>query len=406
MTDSNFDPFQAEPLVLRRLDRHKVPPGLLLFALPITFLLCTWVAAMEGMLLPESGWSGILHDFRAVFALRDASRPVGSFEFFRDLPSLTLLVTCSMSLYTSYANMDAMSRMKARLLTSQYHAAASTLEAEQGAGQDGTSAFQKVNAEISAANGRVASIGSRWKSYFVACLAVGGVFAWAQTRTGIHYYFQTGETATGRQLEDGYSAWWASWKPFRPGAVLWWLLGSAGLYLASVQAVVGWNFAVLLWRSRKFVRLDLNPLHYDGQGGWADINRALRTGYWSTLVFMASLTVVTYLLWPVVPIGILAVFVSICMLNNFVLIGSIFLVLYRSAAESQEARQSDIMAIAETLGNMSDSDTLLRRHLLAEESRRLREIPRAPSRGIVVLLGVVLLLLGIGANIAQIAQGL
>lgn len=412
-------PFQAEPLLLARLNRRGVAPAWLLLAVPLYWLVTTWVAGMEGNLRPPTGWSDLLEDYAATFQFEAANRPISQFALFRDIPSMLLLTTCAISLYTSYANLSAISRMNTRLLTSRYPADGSQSASSNTGGGDAHAADEgsaesqqrsrarrNIDEELNQTNNLLAKVGDNWYLILLFCLVLGGFFAWSQTRSGVYYYFAPHSEPSETIVRNAYRGWWASLAPFRFGGVLWWLIGSTSLYLSTTQTLAGWSFASLLVKTRSDVRVDLDPLHADGQGGWSDINRALRTGYWSVVVLLFSLAAVTYLLLPLVDPRILLLLFLLTVAFSVIPIALVLWVLSNSASTARRERHEEILSAARSASSLEDNDSLTRRYYLAEESRRLRDLPRGPSRGIVVAFGVLILAVGILANVVQIADGI
>jgi len=79
--------------------------------------------------------------------------------------------------------------------------------------------------------------------------------------------------------KDAYNGWWAAPKNSPLAFAVYFGIGSVGLYIITIQNIVGLRVIYALWRSRRNYSIGADHVNSDGYYGWAPVRRILSATY-------------------------------------------------------------------------------------------------------------------------------
>lgn len=250
ITVPDIRPFDAEPLLLARLAQRRVSPlTVTVTSTLIVFFSVSYAAALTDSFYPHPGSPSVGADLWH-FLTRSPLTGSTAIPYLRDYPSLllTLTITASVPLvYGLFTNLAVLHRDLDEYDCVRYD--------EQG-GVALLAAVEDLNARIRKA-GRLAPLA-------VVVMLV-GIVAVNLALDGRLFPFAGSA--------DYYADWWARLSPIRLGGVVWVLLGTIGLYMVYVEAIVGVYYVRFLRECRIQYRFRANPYNPDGFYGWSRLRK-------------------------------------------------------------------------------------------------------------------------------------
>jgi len=365
----DISPFDLDPIFMARLQRNNVKRS----TVAIVGVVGTWVAitwcALASELMYDHVSSADYFRHLAWFV-----RPTGvegsSVPLLADVPSMIMALTIPVSfavVYDLYLRVAAM------------HTA---LDAN-GCMTFTSAGESKFNSGVEMLNSRL----RRWGRFSLLALVASAGLVVAITlgqRDGIF--------GTTKDL-DLYAHWWASLDPFRPGAIVWIVLGTIGVYVVYIEAVLGFKYVQFIREYFKFEEFTANPLNPDGYYGWRGLREVLtnmEVGF--VLTGLSSLA-----MWPFLSaaFGVVgSAFAEVVFIGVVAYVFAACTIALRSVVDRDRRRQ--VLAIGRELGTPSvadDSTESAMRGILAYQRLALVErLPRSPlRRGSIAILTLTLL---------------
>ena len=296
--NTDFRPFSGDLLLLSPAmqvsRRHRII--LLIPFATFALLASLQIALFDHPLVPLLNY--VCSDFRAVVALNPSSAPrchsitSSFFPLRRDFLTLfagsvlTLTPLLTWKMWDGYATL--ISHMVGR-----------------GSIKINPNGVDKFKQQIQSANEDVARIGRFGGVTILLMAIIMNQFLVQQSRDGVFNLFGPQATQTSWSKE-AYSHWWASSsQPF--GHMVYFAVGTWGLYLLTQQNLVGCRLILLLWRSRNMMTFGADPINSDGYFGWAKVRQSLSAVYAMLALHGLALTCIIRMMPTQIIIGPVAV---------------------------------------------------------------------------------------------------
>lgn len=364
-------------------------------------LLLVLVAGTGGVLWHPSGFQGTIDDVRYWLGWRSyPGQSSDPFPLLRDYPALSIIVGFSASLWVIYAQFLAFEDAQDDLKDNECF----ELSPSAPLGADIDTLLTK---RVSDLNGKLREIGRASAPLAGVFLAIGVAMALAQPRYGSFTYFAP-RSFHGTRLtawrELAYSHWWASFRPLRLTFVFWWVIGSLGLYLVTMQTLVGLRYFEFIRSLSGEIDLVPNVHDPDGYFGWGKLHRILTTMVLGIVCSTFSGVGAAGLLYPIVGI-VWSMLVMIFFIANVSVITAMAVLELRKKTRAYVRREVQLtLSAMPALSASSNLDEILLTNALADRVDRLHSIPTLPIRYSSVVLGFAGASIAIVAGIFQVLE--
>lgn len=296
-----FEIFQSEPFVLTRFRTYGWRTGWLFIAAPASVLLVLILSAIYGRLSMPDMDGQICRDAATLFhmgKLKCVKEVTASTDFplLRDVPSIFVILALTATPYIAFRQWSSLEV----LLVSMVRSGALEIPtlAERAA----------IQAEVATANSYLRRLGRSAK----VVLGVSGVCVLlvviAESKLGVYSVFGSPAKSGNDWGGQVYTHWWASWTAAPASSILYWVIGTLGIYFIIIMNLAGSRVLIALWRLRKTLRYKADVYNRDGYHGWAEARGVLLPTYTAILVHGFCLVLVSISLpqpiglWVLLPI--------------------------------------------------------------------------------------------------------
>lgn len=377
----NIQPFAIEPIILARLNRANISPGVVgLVAGLASILTVTWTALISNLFYTKSNSTSWWQNLWS-FLLRNPAATRGqSVPYLADYPSIVLTVTIALSVYLVYALFCAASVLHSDMADS------GCIRTTEAGREALTSAVDAMNVKF-----------KQWGRFGLVALilALGGA-------TVLNFRLE-GRLFSFLQEGDLYKHWWASLHPLRPGGVLWVLFGTIGIYMVYAESVLGLTYARFLRSCRNDYRFRANMLNPDGLFGWSRIRQIVSNLEAGVLCTLLSAWAMSFYLQPalgsVITVVILAIFGGI-VLYVFITVTYNFRRQVRTDKNAQRAQVG--REITESSSQVAEVESLLRTLVAYKRLELISKIPSVPIRPGWLIAGAITVVIPIIALTLQL----
>ena len=376
----NIQPFAIEPIILARLNRANISPGIVGIVVGIVSILTvTWTALISNLFYTTSTSKSWWHNLWSFLLRNPATVHSKSVPYLGDYPSVNLTVTIALSVYLVYALFCA-----ASVLHSDMASAGCIRSTEAGR--------QALTEAVNATNVKFRQRGRFGPLAFILSLAA----------TTILNFRLEGRLFAFLGEGDLYKNWWASLHPVRPGGVIWVLSGTIGVYMVYAESVLGLTYVRFLRSCRNDYRFRANMLNPDGLFGWTRIRQIVSNLEAGVLCTLLSAWALSFYLQPalgsVITVVVLLTFGGI-VLYVFISVTANF---RRQVREDKDAQRAEIgREITEGFGS-SEATSLLKTLVAYKRLDLVSKIPSVPIRPGWLIVGAVTVVVPVIALILQV----
>jgi hypothetical protein len=268
--DVDFEPFAGDPLILAPAAKSVSHKGLILLIPAIVFAI---LAIIQLIFLDhaEGSFAGYLcADLRAFVAIGPANSggchraPSMQIPLRRDFATFLAATILTLTPLLTWKMWDGYGRLISHMTA-------------RGSIIIDNADIKNFKLEILIANRDVKRIG-RFAGLTMLLMGVALSQLMAQQGHDGVFSFLRPTTSPPSWSLAAYSGWWASDQhPY--GHILYFVIGSWGLYLLTQQNLVGLRLILLLWRSRKVISFGADPINADGYYGWSAVRQSLGAVY-------------------------------------------------------------------------------------------------------------------------------
>lgn len=367
-----MQPFLIDPIFLGRLYKRDVRAlAVGLGTALITAIATSWIAALEDEFKRPAHSADWWVDVGR-FMLRRPRAAGTSMPYLSDYPSLMIGMSIIASVplvyglfrsaSTAHTDMHKMGCLRFQSLDAQVH----------------------LEAAVTAMNERLRKVGMWSPLALLLCVGSMVTVNLLIARNGL-YPFLSGENLARN--------WWASLKPLRPGGVAWVALGSVGIYMVYVEAVLGFNYTRLLRQFRDEFRFSPNIYNPDGFYGWLTARQIISNMEAGVITTFNSSFALSFVLPSAVGVpisaGLLTVFAFVVL---YVFVG----VTYAFRRQVKAEKMYEIQAIESELeasSQLDSLDSIVRRLWLHQKIDFILRVPNNPIRAAWLIAGAATILI-------------
>jgi hypothetical protein len=180
--------------------------------------------------------------------------------------------------------------------------------------------------------------------------------------------------------KDAYQLWWANFSSPVAGWLVYFAIGTVGLYFIITMNVIGGRVVILVWRTRHLIEYGSDPDNRDGYYGWLPVRRILAPTYTALAVHGFAI----FLSATMIPPAALPFLIPVGGQWLLVLGPYLFVPAWLVAKNIVAYKEQEISRLAGLLDSLAAKPmTVARerdRETVAQRVERVRNIPPLPFR--------------------------
>lgn len=291
---SEFDPFRVAPFY-RRAGGWPAPA--LLLAVPLTMAVAVVITTAEGTFGSIGDFQPI-QDARRLFGWDGASPAAPYFPLLRDYPSwilVTIIATTWALVHLQWQRFRAClpSLEENGVIRPRPHVTVGRLDrllrlAPADAPTDGDALFRDA---LHRAHRVLDAFARMWWLVAIVAGVVTFLLVQSEDRNGV-FQVLTPSLHGGERtawIDASYDSWWAG-KNHLGGLLLYTAIACGGIFVILLQNVVGFAAVYVVLAMGRFLEFDADWANSDGRYGWAALNRAFQTVFWSLAIHGVALS--------------------------------------------------------------------------------------------------------------------